>query len=98
MAAGSYSYVLVGSVELEEEAAVVRRQRNRQEESSGKTHDVFEKSGIKGVDRDWSPPYKPPPRGHGGRLFGKAAHPQVRSVEGLARMRSLWPSKRSYYG
>lgn len=74
------------------------RQQDRAKESSAKTHDFFEKSAKKVFDRGWSPPYKPPPRGHGGQLFGKAAHPQVKSVEGLARMRSLWPSKRSYYG
>jgi hypothetical protein len=87
--------VTVPNLSLE---TLVVRQQNRHEESSAKTHDFFEKSAKKVFDRDWSPPYKPPPRGHGGRLFGKAAHPQVRSVEGLARMRSLWPSKRSYYG
>jgi len=58
----------------------------------------FGKSAKKGFDRPWPPPYKPPPRGHGVPPLGRDVSPQVKSIEGLARTCSLWPSKRSNYG
>ena len=38
-------------------------------ESSAKTLDFFEESTKKVFDRAGAPPYKPPPRGHGGLLL-----------------------------
>lgn len=67
-------------------------------ESSAKTLDFFEESTKKVFDRAGAPPYKPPPRGHGGLLLRDGATPQVKSSEGLAQAFSLWPSKRSNDG
>jgi hypothetical protein len=51
-------------------------------ESSANTPDFFEESAKKVFDRAGAPPYKPPPRGHGGLLLRGQRSPSGREYLG----------------